>query len=111
MVFRSDPRYPDDIAEAFFKAGRIDGVVPAFVRPGDMDRISVEIDFLGLNYYTTTSIREGSEETDVPDRPPATIQPDGFTEMGWATDLDGLRWYLEELNDRYAPQSIVVLPK
>lgn len=100
--------YPSDMVEAFREKGRIEGDVPAFVQIGDMDLISTPNDFLGLNYYTTLPVPVGSEERDDPEEEPGTDPPDGFTEMGWAIDPDGLRDYLVHLSDRYDPPSLVV---
>jgi beta-glucosidase len=100
--------YPEDILRAFHVEGRIDGLEPAFVRSGDLDRIATPIDFLGLNYYTTMATEAGSEEVDEPERVPGADQPEGFTEMGWAIDPRGLRDYLKLINTRYQPRSIVV---
>ncbi|MDH3190050.1 MAG: family 1 glycosylhydrolase, partial [Acidimicrobiia bacterium] len=64
--------------------------------------------FLGLNYYTTTEVSAGFEETDAPLRPPGPDQPDDTTEMGWLIDPDGLRDYLMYLTERYEPASIMI---
>ena len=93
---------------AFYAEGRIDGLKPSFVHDGDLDQIATPIDFLGLNYYTTVAVAAGSVEVDDPERPPGTEQPEGYTEMGWAIDPRGLRDYLEQINARYQPRSIVV---
>jgi beta-glucosidase len=50
-VFKSS--YPEDMKEAFGKfAGDFD-----FVKDGDLQRISTRIDFLGVNYYTRSTIK------------------------------------------------------
>lgn len=100
--------YPDDVIEEFSRRGRLSGDLSSFVAPGDMDEIAAPIDFLGLNYYTTLPVARGSEEADEPQRPPGPGQPEGFTEMGWAIDPDGLREYLVHLAERYGPRSLVV---
>jgi hypothetical protein len=73
-----------------------------------MDVIATPLAFLGLNYYTTLAAAAAAEETDDPERAPGGDQPEGFTEMGWAIEPDGLRDYLGLLNTRYQPNSIVV---
>ena len=100
--------YPEDMLRAYFVEGRTDDLEPAFIRSGDMDQIATPIDFLGLNYYTTLPVAAGAEERDDPESLPGRAQPDGFTEMGWAIDPDGLADYLGEIHRRYRPKSIVV---
>ena len=100
--------YPDDLMRAFYVEGRVDAMEPAFVRSGDMETIATPIDFLGLNYYTTSVVSAGSEEVDDPEGPIGQNPPDGFTEMGWRIDPEGLRDYLGLINTRYKPKSIVI---
>ena len=100
--------YPEAILETYRSAGRIDGDPPGFVLDGDMETIATPIDFLGLNYYTTLPISTGAEERDDPERRPGPDQPEGYTEMGWAVDPDGLSRYLIHLDETYGPRSIVV---
>ncbi len=99
--------YPGDILGAYSSAGRIVDP-PEFVHDGDMATIATPLDFLGLNYYTTTVVSSGSEEEDEPFRPPGVDQPDGVTEMGWLIDPEGLRDYLVHLSTEYSPPSIAV---
>lgn len=99
--------YPEDLADAYSAVGRISDP-PEFIRPGDMETIARPVDFLGVNYYTTTVVGTGLEESDEPFRPPGVDQPDGVTEMGWLVDPDGLRDYLIHLSAEYSPASIVV---
>ena len=100
--------YPRDILDTYRSRGRIEGEVPSFVREGDMETIAAPIDFLGLNYYTTLSVTRGSDEVDDPEQPPGPEAVDGYTEMGWRIDPDGLRQYLIHLNRTYSPPSIVI---
>ncbi len=99
--------YPQDLIDAYSTVGRISDP-PEFIRPGDMETIARPMDFLGLNYYTTTVVGTGLEESDEPFRPPGVDQPDGVTEMGWLVDRDGLRDYLIHLSNEYSPASLVV---
>ena len=100
--------YPDDIVRHFYDQGRIDGVTPSYVRAGDLDLIATPIDFLGLNYYTTSEIRAGEEEVDEAPHPPGPDQDGSHTEMGWLIDPEGLTTYLIDLKERYDPPSIVI---
>jgi beta-glucosidase len=100
--------YPADILDAYRAGGRVVGEVPSFVAEGDMEAIAAPIEFLGLNYYTTLPVSRGSEELDDPERPPGPEPQDGYTEMGWRIDPDGLRQYLIHLHQTYSPPSIVI---
>lgn len=97
--------YPQDVVDVYAKSGRLP---TDLIVDGDMEAIAEPIDFLGVNYYTTTVISAGEEEVDEPHRPPGPDQPDDTTEMGWLIDPDGLRDYLVHISDRYEPRSIVV---
>jgi len=99
--------YPDDMMASYVERGRLEQV-PSFIEDGDMERIAAPIDFLGLNYYTTVEVTPSEEERDDPERTPSQNPSEGYTEMGWRVDPDGLRSYLSELNNRYSPKSIVV---
>lgn len=100
--------YPDDVVDAYRRAGRLEGDPPGFVQDGDMEVIATPLDFLGLNYYTTLPVAVGAEERDDPERAPGSDQPPGFTEMGWAIDAGGLHSYLLHLHEVYDPGSIVI---
>jgi beta-glucosidase len=97
--------YPDDMVAAFTESARLD---KDLVRPGDTETIAADLDFLGLNYYTTLSVTAGEEEVDEPEHPPGPNPDEGHTEMGWAIDPSGLEGYLHHLHDRYRPPSLVV---
>jgi beta-glucosidase len=99
--------YPEDVMRAYVARGRLDAR-PDFVHPGDMDEVSRPIDLLGLNYYTTSVIGAGQEETDDAPVPPGSPAIEGHTEMGWLIDPGGLRDYLVALDQEYGPRSIVV---
>lgn len=100
--------YPVDMLGSYARLGRTESLNPEFVVAGDLEEIAVPIEFVGVNYYTTTVISAGMEETDEPLRTPGPDQPAETTEMGWLIDPDGLRDYLVYINERYQPRSIVV---
>lgn len=100
--------YPDDMVETYVDRGRLPGGLDAMVRDGDMEEIATPIDFLGLNYYTTVDIAAGREESETPDVAPGPDPPDGYTEMGWRVDAEGLSGYLEHIHETYQPPSIVI---
>jgi beta-glucosidase len=76
-------RYPDDL-----------GFPTDHIRPGDLERIGVPLDFLGINYYFRTVV------TTAEPKPPSVwpfnhdLEPveRGLpkTDMGWEIDADGL---------------------
>lgn len=100
--------YPDDMVRAYSEEGRLPGGLDDFVRPGDMETIASPLDFLGLNYYTTTEIRAGSEESEDTEVDPGTDPPPGYTEMGWRIDPAGLEEFLERVARTYRPTSILI---
>ena len=97
--------YPEDMVESYTDLGRLD---QGLVRDGDMDEIAAPIDFLGVNYYTTLPIGPDQSESDYTEGPVGKGAPPGFTEMGWRSDPDGLRDFLQRVADDYGPPSILV---
>ncbi len=81
----------------------------SFVRDGDLETTSAELDFLGVNYYFPARVRA------VPHREPdpalravddlgvATplLADDEVTEMGWPVEADGLRRLMVWLRETY----------
>ena len=64
------------------------------VQAGDMDLIAAPIEFLGVNYYTSRTVRSPL----LPARPRAS-SPE-VTSMGWEVDPDGLLEILEFVRSR-----------
>lgn len=100
--------YPSDTVELVGERGVFDTPGLPFVEPGDLDQISVPIDFLGLNYYTSIPIHAGDDIGAEAVLSIGPDQPDGFTEMGWEITPRALTDYLRYLETEYAPGSIVV---
>ena len=74
--------YPQDIVDGF-------GDAMAFILPGDMQTISVPIDFIGVNYYTRNIVR--SEKIAENENAPRTVFRVGEnTEMDWEVYPEGL---------------------
>jgi beta-glucosidase len=72
-----------------------------FVADGDMDAISVPIDFLGVNYYTRNIAR--SEKISKADNLPQTVHREGaITEMDWEVYPQGLYNLLGRLHFEYS---------
>ena len=106
-VFRG--AYPDDMLEIYARAGATN-----FIDVADMDTISGEIDFLGVNYYTkhrVTQNRGGPEgaESALMRReayPSAICAAEvcdlaGSTPMGWAIRPEGLTEILVRIRHEY----------
>ncbi|HEX7299730.1 MAG TPA: GH1 family beta-glucosidase [Solirubrobacteraceae bacterium] len=99
-VFRG--RYPDDMVELYEqRVGALD-----VVRDGDLDVIARPVDFLGVNYYFVTRVRDDPEAgplgaSMVPGRPPTTA-------MGWEVDPSGLHDLLVRLHREYGAPVLYV---
>lgn len=91
--------YPADMLELY------QGALPD-IHDGDMEKIGVDIDFLGVNFYNRAVI------CDNPDAPPlriGSIQPPGeYTHMNWEVYPDALRVLLERLHNDYAPKQMYI---
>jgi len=95
-----------------------------FVQPGDLDTIKQPIDFLGVNYYSTATVRTwdgrsprqsadghkpssgtawpGSEQVEF-------LQQEGpYTAMGWNIAPDGLETLLVDLSERFPTTPLVI---
>ena len=88
-------KYPEKLSEIYNKA------VGGFeIRDSDMELISRDIDFLGINYYTraVTKYDSGNELF-----PVGKVKPEGskYTEMGWEVYPEGLYDLLVELKEEY----------
>ncbi|MCP3977228.1 MAG: beta-glucosidase [bacterium] len=99
--------YPEDMLAAYRERGRFVGDHIPAEKPGDLEEIATDIDFVGLNYYTSLPISaatgDESEETGVPTGP---NPPPGHTEMGWPITPEALTGYLVHLTQRYEPKAI-----
>ncbi|TCJ15599.1 beta-glucosidase [Rubrobacter taiwanensis] len=97
--------YPEDMVEYYRDASDY-----AFVREGDLERISAPVDFLGVNYYMRHTVMDARRDS--PDLATgirfhglgaATVLPPGVetTAMGWPVEPDGLTELLVRLKDEY----------
>ena len=70
----------------------------SFIHPGDLNQISMPLDFLGVNYYYPTTVAEGNYDAQDPAERTAfdigiqqVLDPSfETTEMGWPVDASGL---------------------
>jgi len=96
----------------------------SFVQPGDLDIVKQPIDFLGVNYYSTATVREWdgtspkqgadghkpSSGTAWPgsDHVEFIAQPGPYTAMGWNIAPDGLEWLLVSLSEQFPELPLVI---
>ena len=73
------------------------------VRPGDMDVIASPVDFVGVNYYTSRTIRSPL----LPPRPP--VDRVETTSIGWEVDPAGLTEILEFVRSRTGELPLYVM--
>lgn len=100
--------YPADMLDLYERSGRLGTGLGSFVADGDLEIIATPIDVLGINYYTTIRVEQGSEERDVPEGAVGPNPPPGFTEMGWRIDPAGLYGFLKRVDVEYGPKSIII---
>ena len=92
--------YPQDVADQW------DSDL-AFVQPGDLARIAVPIDFIGVNYYTR-HIARSAKVAEEANRPVLVKPNPETTEMGWEVFPYGLYKTLGRLYFDYDFRSIYI---
>jgi beta-glucosidase len=111
--------YPQDLLE---DTARITDW--AFVRPGDLDLIHQNIDFLGVNYYTTATVRMAAEsavkrnpdgsEVLIGSKYPGServefvVEPGPFTDMGWNIAPDAFEELLVDLHEQFPTLPLMI---
>lgn len=96
----------------------------AFVRDGDLRQIHQPIDVLGVNYYTTVTVRmwdgvsaraddDGHKSMGGSPWPGSgdvefLRQPGPYTDMGWSIAPDGLEGLLVGLHERFPRQPLMI---
>lgn len=93
--------YPEELLTILQMLGANSDVI----LPGDMDLIATPTDFLGLNYYTRTTIRAGSGAVPLPE---VVTRGSGLTVMEWEVYPQGLRDILITLTQNWKPGAIYV---
>jgi hypothetical protein len=82
-------------------------LLQVFVRPGDLETMGVQTDFLGINYYSRAVIR--SEAVPEHENAPPTVVADGpRTDMGWEVAPAALTRLLRDLHTTYGPQALYI---
>ena len=92
-------RYPEDVMEMF-------GPFAPQPQPGDMKRIHSELDFLGINYYSRTVVRN---DPDAPFVEATEVHPKGndYTAM-WEIYPPGIHELLTRVWKDYQPAHILI---
>jgi beta-glucosidase len=86
--------YPEDMVELYSKIiGEFD-----FIKEGDLETISVPIDFLGVNYYTRSIVKYNEDSMLKAENVPG---PGKKTEMGWEISPESLYDLLKRLDREY----------
>jgi beta-glucosidase len=92
--------YPEDMLQVY------EGYLPK-IEDGDLEQIGVETDFLGINFYTRTVVRD--EPKNLPLRTASVKPADGeYTFMEWEVYPDSLRALLERLYTDYQPKKLYI---
>jgi beta-glucosidase len=99
-------RYPEEMMEHYGSQEDL-----SFIRDGDLDIISGDIDFLGVNYYTRDVVTARPDPRDRPTRRAfedlgaTPIQSPGMetTAMGWTIDVEALTDLLVRIRQEYPP--------
>jgi len=96
----------------------------SFVRDGDLEQIHQPIDVLGVNYYSTVTVKMwdghtprsnadghqnvGGSPWPGSDAVEFEVQPGPYTEMGWNIAPDGLEELLVSLSQQFPDQKLMV---
>jgi len=95
--------YPQDMFEDFLRMGVLNSTEPEFIKPGDMETIAQETDFLGINYYMRQFLSAEPEHVQAQKR---ADMPK--TDMGWEIYPEGLFEILERVHREYHPKQLMV---
>ncbi|MEN6570849.1 MAG: GH1 family beta-glucosidase [Anaerolineaceae bacterium] len=101
--------YPADMLLDYFDSGVISSLEPEFIQSGDMEKIAVPTDFLGLNYYSRTVVHKGVKQ----DKAAALLnsqfgKKSAKTDIGWEVYPDGLYETLCRVYFDYKPAEIII---
>ena len=100
--------YLDPIFRGHYPADMIEFYEPYMpeIRPGDMQRMHVPLDFLGVNYYSRALVGNGEQNAIIRTR---SEKPDGeYTAMGWEVYPEGLYTLLKRIHSDYSPRAIYI---
>lgn len=102
-IFRGS--YPKDVIEYQIAEGRLNDNNMPFLEPGDLERISSKIDFLGLNYYSRVVVKNDGKGFPLVVR---VASDEELTDMGWEVYPEGIYKMLERLDREYGIKQIYV---
>jgi beta-glucosidase len=106
-VFRA--AYPADMVRDYTALGYLPAGGPAYVQPGDLQKIAVPTDFIGVNYYNRAVTR--SDKIPESENLPRTIplaSPSACTDVGWEVYPDGMFQVLMRVTIEYRPSRILI---
>ncbi|PJF20846.1 MAG: beta-glucosidase [Phototrophicales bacterium] len=101
-----DPIYFGEYPQELFTVYQEMGYLPD-IQDGDLEAIQGKPDFLGINYYTRQVVEY--DESDPLHLTRWVHQPESeYTEMGWEVAPESIYRMLKYINDRYAPDAMVI---
>ncbi len=100
--------YPADVIADHTRLGHLPPEGMTFIQRGDLDSIAAPTDFLGLNYYTRTVARSAIPEAENLPATVARAPRSEWTEVGWESHPDSLRYLLYRLYFDYQPRQIYI---
>jgi beta-glucosidase len=102
-LFRGE--YPSDVIADRVRRGHLESSALPFVREGDMEEINAPIDYLGINYYSRSVMKQdavgNAEGVEM-------VPKEELTEMGWEVYPPGLTDTLVRVSSDYAPAEIYI---
>jgi beta-glucosidase len=96
--------YPQDMMASYTARGYLPDSL-SLIQSGDLDAIAAPLDFLGVNYYNRTLLRDEAAAVNLP---PTDHLRDEITEMGWEVYPDGLHNILTRVHREYGPRQIYI---
>jgi beta-glucosidase len=98
--------YPADMVADYTALGYLpDGL--SFVKEGDLAAIKVQTDFLGVNYYTRSVVRDEQAADNLP-QTTFPVPPSHWTDMKWEVYPAGLYNLLNRLHFEYRPPKMYI---
>lgn len=100
--------YPEDMVTSYRKEGRLPpDWDDTLIQPGDLNTMSADTDFLGINFYSRGIIR--SDKIPEADNAPKTVHDCGVkTDMGWEVFAPSLTRLLQRVHADYPVKAIVI---
>ncbi len=102
-----DPVFRGEYPEILLKKFKREFSLPE-IKSGDMELISHEIDFLGINYYTRHVVEATEQSDELFDYKHVKMIGNSHTEMDWEVYPDGLYELLVKVNEEYTDKPIYI---